>query len=95
MFEERSPYSSIRCFRCRFNGTLGTTPHLHDKVHDTLVCVSCGSVMEEEREVLSGVISSWFDATWSEGCRLIPSGRTSASTLVRATAVLLMPFERR
>lgn len=66
MFEERSPYSSIRCFRCRFNGTLGTTPHLHDKVHDTLVCVSCGSVMEEEREVLSGVISSWFDATWSE-----------------------------
>lgn len=66
IFEEPTKYDSLNCFTCQANGTFGKTPWVHNKKDNTRRCLSCGDILEEERMVVTGLTSSWFDAKWVE-----------------------------
>lgn len=66
VFEDHTDYDSLRCIGCSSNSTFGEMPHMLLKEHSVRTCVACGSILEEERTVASGITSPWFASKWIE-----------------------------
>lgn len=84
IFEESAGHDALNCFSCRSRGTVGKTKHRYVKEHDIRVCMVCKNTLEEEREVLPGITSSWFDAKWVEDAHAATQWQNLGVTIAQA-----------
>jgi hypothetical protein len=84
IFEDPAGHDALNCFSCRSRGTVAKTKHRYVKEHDIRVCMVCKNTLEEEREVLPGITSSWFDVKWVEDAHAATQWQDLGASIAQA-----------